>query len=216
MKLFTALGANINYRDPIQLDGAFPSQHTLYEKNPAFSDITASSPSKKLDLESDNRKRLELWKHFWLEYIDSFDALTTARPDSVATAYLGGHAVELGFKYLLLAKTNSFIRTHDLAALAKEVNNEYGPLPTYCDWIVDFCTLYQTYVEEGHIEYFRYPEYGGTADGPLIQRHEVGHSLDFIQPRAHYAQATTSCRSRKLITSIAQSWIAATQHGNYR
>ena len=169
MKLFTALGANINYRDPIQLDGVFPSQHTLYEKNPVFSDITASSLSKKLDLESDNRKRLELWKHFWLEYIDSFDALTTARPDSVATAHLGGHAVELGFKYLLLAKTNSLIRTHDLAALAKEVNNEYGPLPTHYDWIVDFCTLYQTYVEEGHIEYFRYPGYGGTADGPLFK-----------------------------------------------
>lgn len=169
MELFTALGANIDHRDPIQLDGTFPSQHALYEGSPVFSNITASSLSKKLDLESDDRKRLELWKHFWLEYIDSFDALATARPDSVATAYLGGHAVELGLKYLLLAKTNSFIRTHDLGVLAKEVNSKYSPLPTYCDWIVDFCTLYQTYVEEVHIECFRYPEYGGAADGPLFK-----------------------------------------------
>lgn len=60
MKLFTALGANIDHRDPIQLDGAFPSQHALYEGSPIFSNITASSLSKKLDLESDDRKRLEL------------------------------------------------------------------------------------------------------------------------------------------------------------
>lgn len=34
-----------------------------------------------------------------------------------------------------------------------------------------------------------------------IQRHEVGHSLNFIQPRADYAQAITSCRNRKIIAS---------------
>lgn len=46
MELFTALGANIDHRDPIQLDGAFPSQHALYEGSPVFSNITASSLSK--------------------------------------------------------------------------------------------------------------------------------------------------------------------------
>lgn len=169
MKLFSALGANIDHQDPIQLDGAFSSQHALYERGPVFSDTTASSLSKKLDLESDNRKRLELWKHFWLEYIDSFDALTAVRPDSVATAYLGGHAVELGFKYLMLAKTNSTIRTHDLGALAKAVEDEYDPIPSYYDWVVDFCTLYQKHVKEGHIEYFRYPEYGHTTPDSLFK-----------------------------------------------
>lgn len=136
-------------------------------------------------MESDDRKRLELWKHFWLEYIDSFDTLATVRPDSVATAYLGGHAVELGFKYLLLAKTNSFIRTHNLGVLAEKVNNAYSPLPAYCDWIVDFCTLYQKCVEEGHIEYFRYPEYGGAEGSSLFKGmkldiHWISYNLALI------------------------------------
>lgn len=185
MELFSALGANIDHRNLIQLDGTSPSQHALYERSPVFSDTTTSSLSRKLDLESDDRKRLELWKHFWLEYIDSFDTLATVRPDSVATAYLGGHAVELGFKYLLLAKTNSFIRTHNLGVLAEKVNNAYSPLPAYCDWIVDFCTLYQKRVEEGHIEYFRYPEYGGAEGSSLFKGmkldiHWISYNLALI------------------------------------
>ena len=48
--------------------------------------------------------RIQLWKIYWLEYINAFDRLCGILPDSVVTIYVGRHEIELGFKYLLLKK----------------------------------------------------------------------------------------------------------------
>lgn len=124
MHIFKAFGDNINYNDLIQLDGAFSVAHINYGKSPIFNGIDSKniannsrkhsiSSEEKIDdvlgclnsfngTEKDYKKadNIKLWEIYWLEYINSFDKLTSILPDSVVTVYIGRQAIELGIKYL--------------------------------------------------------------------------------------------------------------------
>ena len=67
--------------------------------------------------------RIELWKNYWLEYVNAFDKLTNILPKSIVTAYTGRQAIELGFKYLLVQKDvkEEELKTHDLKKIIRFV-----------------------------------------------------------------------------------------------
>lgn len=184
MRLFEVLDEKMSHSDTIQVDGAFAIVHVrndvtseLHEANAGagsaqsgslemgsaeyagtFCASTGSFVGTKSELSME--ERLDLWRRYWYEYISAFDTLTRALPDSVATAYMGGHAVELGFKYVLLAKSGSVERTHSLGRLSELVIRRFANKEKYLDWVVEFCESYELYLKGGHFEYFRYPEYG--------------------------------------------------------
>ena len=181
--MFEAFGEDISYQDIIQLDGAFSVAHINYGQSPVFSgndgrliavasrkDSLSSRKSIEDVLESiesfdgteqglKKEDRIELWKNYWLEYINAFDKLTQVLPQSVVTIYVGRHAVEVGFKYLLFLKKGTIEKGHDLEKLSKTFSAEHNPKEEYLEWIDEFCEKYQHYIEGGNAEYFRYPEY---------------------------------------------------------
>lgn len=185
MKLFEKYGNEISYKDGLQLDGAFSVTHINYGKSPIFAEIdsremTKSSMKNSLSLEEkiedviENlysfngtekdfkiNDRIELWKSYWLEYINAFDKLNEVLPDSVVTAYIGRQAIEIGFKYLLFTKTRNIskYKTHDLGKLSREVFAEYVIEDDYMNDVDSFCEKYSDNVEGGNVEYFRFPEY---------------------------------------------------------
>jgi len=65
--------------------------------------------------------RILLWKNYWMEYINAFDKLIDSLPSSVVTIYVGRHAIEIGFKYLLLIKSGQVAKTHDLEELSNSL-----------------------------------------------------------------------------------------------
>lgn len=185
MGLFSSLGEGLHYSDILQLDGAFSTAHIMYGKAPEFNgrdgrrlaqDSRANSVSaaSRLDnvfdawWEFDGTEAgcsesdcLELWKSYWLEYIRAFDLLTAQLPRSVVTAYVGRHALELGFKYIILEKGETIPPVHRLGELSRVALSGISDQESYLKWVIDFCEQYSRYIEGGKVEYFRFPDYGG-------------------------------------------------------
>ncbi len=183
MRIFKAFGDNINYNDLIQLDGAFSVAPINYGKSPIFNGIDSKniannsrkhsiSSEEKIDdvlgslnsfigTEKDYKKadNIKLWEIYWLEYINSFDKLTSILPDSIVTVYIGRQAIELGIKYLLLKKDSKGYTTHDLKKLMDLLYSEYDINDNYMDYVASFCEFYCSNIEGGNAEYFRFPEY---------------------------------------------------------
>lgn len=183
MNIFKTFDGEINYKDIIQLDGAFSVAHINYGKSPIFNKISGK------DIANDSRKnsisykekvenvseciysfngaeqnlkkkdRILLWENYWLEYINTFDNLIKSLPNSVATAYIGRHAIEIGFKYLLIKKTNQIKNEHDLGILSNLLFTEYNIKDDYMKYVNEFCEIFCKYIEGGNAEYFRYPDY---------------------------------------------------------
>lgn len=186
MNIFKVFGSDINYKNSIQLDGAFSVSHTNYNKFPIFNgtggeniiktSIKSSLSSKGkienvidcIDLFNGTEKnfkvsdRILLWKSYWKEYINSFSKLVDILPNSIVTIYVGRQAIELGLKYLLLKKTKSVEKTHDLDKLSNLLFIEYGISDEYMKNVNLFCKYFCKYVEGGNNEYFRFPEYRGN------------------------------------------------------
>ncbi len=186
MKIFSSFGGELSYRDGIQLDGAFSVSHINYGKSPIFNEEEAkeiASNSRKGSLSSAERiddvpgsiylfngteknfkqvDKVSLWQSFWLEYTNAFDKLAHVLPSSIATVFLARHAVEIGFKYLLLKKTGDFPKVHDLGQLSRDFFVAYSVGEGYMDDIAIFCDKYCAFIEGGNAEYFRFPEYKGS------------------------------------------------------
>ena len=182
MRFFTLLG-HLDYRDLLQVDGAFSTAHINYGKSLKFNKIDGKAiavESRKESLSSknhiedvlsclnlfngteqnlDNNDREELWKNYWLEYVNAFDKLVKMLPESVATIFIGRHAIELGLKFILLQATGKIHRTHDLGILSQELFSELSITQNYMDYIDSFCENYCRYIEGDNVEYFRYPQY---------------------------------------------------------
>ena len=185
MKIFQAIGDELSYNDALQLDGAYSVAHINYGKSPLFNGVESRDIAKYsrknsissmehvedvlesltvfngTEKEYKKADRIELWKNYWLEYINAFDKLTYVLPKSVVTVYIGRQAIELGFKYLLLQKNviEKDLKTHNLKELADLLWSEYLINEEYMETIPDFCEGYCKMIEGGNAEYFRYPEY---------------------------------------------------------
>ena len=123
MNVFKELGKDLNYKDILQVDGAFSACHINYGKSLKFNGADSKNMaqnSRKNSLtenghiddleavqydfngtEKDFKKQdiILLWEKYWLEYINAFNKLVAELPDSIVTVYVGRHAIELGFKY---------------------------------------------------------------------------------------------------------------------
>lgn len=165
---------NINYNNQLQLDSTFFKNHINYNKKVIFNNKSINNIDNKVsndynvndiylyDGTEDNlnkKDRILLWKNYWLEYINSFINLTKVLPHSITTIYVGRHAIELGIKYLLLKKTKTIIKSHDLKELSNKLYLEYNIKDDYMKDIDTFCKLFSKYIESGNVEYFRFPEY---------------------------------------------------------
>lgn len=184
MNLFKSLREELKYDDILQLDGAYAVTHINYNKSPKFNGVDGkdiATDSRKGSLSNEEKiedvleliktftgtemglkrnDRLELWKAYWLENINAFNILVDTLPESVVTVYVGRQALEIGFKYLLLERTNSISKTHELQELSRKFFSEYKNNEEYLNGIDDFCDMFCQYIEGGNIEYFRYPDYG--------------------------------------------------------
>lgn len=175
----------INYTDILQGDGAFSIYHINYDKSPKFfendsknlaigsrknsitikKDISLSDITEYVNTFDGTEKnykeldRLHLWENYWLEYINTFDRLVDLQSNSVATVYIGREAIEIGIKYLLLKKTKTIVKTHDLGKLANMLFSEYQINLEYMKSVDIFCEDFCKNIEGGNPEYFRYPEY---------------------------------------------------------
>ena len=96
-----------------------------------------------------------------MEYIRAFDLLTADLSKSVVTAYIGRHAVELGFKYILLSRDEAFPPVHRLDELSRAALSGPSGQESYLDFVVAFCEQYSRHIEDGKVEYFRFPDYSG-------------------------------------------------------
>ena len=187
MNIFKSFVEEHSYKDIIQLDGAFSVTHINYGKSPIFNKISSKdfaknsrkkSISYKNKIENVNecilsfngteqnlkkKDRILLWENYWLEYINSFDNLIKTLPNSVVTAYIGRHTIEIGIKYLLLKKTNKITNEHNLGALSNLLFTEYDIKDDYMEYINEFCVLFCKYIEGENSEYFRYPDYKKNA-----------------------------------------------------
>lgn len=174
---------DISYKDVIQLDGAYATCHINYQKSPMFIDVNATTIAKKsrknsLSMENyiddvisnlqsfnateQNYKKediIELWKNYWLEYVNAFDSLIVSLPNSIVTAFVGRHATEIGLKYIMLFKGLQVEKTHNLGTLVKKTFTEEELKADYMDCVFEFCNLYEKYIEGDNVEYFRFPEY---------------------------------------------------------
>ena len=175
MEIFKKLGQNIDYNDILQIDGSFSEKHKTYNKSPMFNNnngknlakvsianSASNNNSKPFDGTEKNFKlndRIDLWKNYWLEYINAFDKLVNVLPNSVVTVFVARQAIEIGFKYLLLKKTNQVKNEHNLENLSNQFFTEYAVNENYMDGVNKFCENYGKYIEGGNVEYFRYPEY---------------------------------------------------------
>lgn len=181
--MFKSFGGTLTYQDIIQLDGAFSAAHINYGESPMFNGQRGNAialDSGRNNLSSaeigedvlgsiyefdgteqgcSERDRVELWKNYWLEYVNAFDVLAKDLPKSVVTAYVGRHAIEIGFKYALLVHSGAIPKTHSLKELSSLFISKYCNDEYYFEWVEDFCGLYCTFIEGGNAEYFRYPEY---------------------------------------------------------
>lgn len=187
MSLFTSFGGKLDYRDILQVDGAFYSAHVKYGKTPIFNgkNVKAAirTPEKRrlpseghpgdygernelLDGTNRDPKKadqVELWKNYWLEYANAFDKLAASLPESVVTAFVGRQAIEIGMKFILLNSIGQFPKVHDLGELSEKLFSELAITESYMDWICTFCKQYCEHVEGGNAEYFRFPQYKRNA-----------------------------------------------------
>ena len=176
---FNMFGKNYDYKENLQLDGAFSATHINYNKSPIFNNISSKNivqnPKKNVVSNNNNitsfngteknfkkNDRINLWKNYWLEYINEFDKLISYSPNSVVTAYIGRHTVEIGFKYLILKKTGQIDKEHNLENLSNILYSEYNINNDYMKDIPEFCKYFCQYIEGGNPEYFRFPEYKGN------------------------------------------------------
>lgn len=189
MKIFQVFRAGLNYKDILELDCANSVTHINYGKAPLFNNIDGRNIAKNsrknslssmghiddvlgsLDAFNGTEKgykkadRIELWKFYWLEYINAFDQLTHVLPKSVVTVYIGRQAIELDFKYLLVQKNvvEKDLKTHDLKELANLLWSKYLINEKYMEYVTSFCDSYCRMIEGENPEYFRYPEYNKSA-----------------------------------------------------
>ena len=105
------------------------------------------------------QKRACAGEKYWLEYINAFNKLVAELPDSIVTVYVGRHAIELGFKYLMTKKNIKIEKDHDLKELYKKLDAVEKIDEDYMEYVDTFCEKYCKYIEGGNPEYFRYPEY---------------------------------------------------------
>lgn len=195
IKLFNNLG-DVNYTDLIQLDGAFYGFHIKYGKSPNFNskNLNLSNTNLKKENVTNNKNidetnvfeikgietdystndKIELWKNYWLEYINAFNKLTEILPESIVTIFIGRHAIELGIKYLLISKNIKIENTHDLGSLIDVFLKNNDNLASYMNGISEFCHLYTEYIESNYVEYFRFPDYKGKK----IKSFFAGNLLD--------------------------------------
>ncbi len=183
MSIFKSFDKEVNYKDIMQVDGAFSVTHINYGKSPVFNKINGkdiANNSRKNSLSNKDRikniseyidsfngteqnlkkdDRISLWEHYWLEYINAFDSLIDSLPKSVVTIYIGRQAIEIGFKYLLLKKTGQIKKEHDLGHLSHLLFTEYDIKEDYMDYVDIFCEIFCKYIEGDNVEYFRFPEY---------------------------------------------------------
>ena len=183
MKIFKVFGSELNYEEIIQIDGAFSVTHINYNESPLFNsksskDIARLSRKNSLSKEDKIENvldylydfdgtekdyklndRIELWKIFWLEYINAFDKLVEIIPKSIVAINVGRQAIEIGLKYLLLKKTGRVEKTHELHTLCNQLFLECEINEDYMNDVKNFFELYCKYIEGGNDEYFRYPEY---------------------------------------------------------
>ena len=163
MEFLRAQGYKLSYKDVLQLDGAFSAAHINYGKSPEFNGVDSKNVAKnsrKNSISSKNHiedifealnsfngtekdfkkaDRIELWKNYWLEYVNAFDKLTNILPKSIVTAYTGRQAIELGFKYLLVQKDvkEGELKTHDLKKLSDLLNSKNIFAEEYMEEIPD-------------------------------------------------------------------------------
>lgn len=173
----------LSYKDVLQVDGAFSTAHINYDKSPLFNGSDSRNLAKvsrgdslsvkeqiedvldcieSFDGTANNLQkndRISLWENYWLEYINAFDTLREALPNSIVTTNVGRQAIEIGFKYLLLKKTGDINYTHDLQELSASLFKEYRINDSYMEWVDVFCEKYCKYIEGENDEYFRFPEY---------------------------------------------------------
>ena len=115
MNVFKELGKDLNYKDILQVDGAFSACHINYGKSLKFNGADSKNMaqnSRKNSLtenghiddleavqydfngtEKDFKKQdiILLWEKYWLEYINAFNKLVAELPDSIVTVYVGRH-----------------------------------------------------------------------------------------------------------------------------
>lgn len=214
MQIFSSFGDELRYTDMLQVDGAFSVAHINYGKSPEFNgrdgrQLAQSSRADSVSAEDrlenvfdaqwefdgteagcSESDRLELWKHYWLEYARAFNLLAAELPASVVTAYVGRHAIELGFKYLIFRKGEVFPQVHKLGELARVALPEASESEPYLDWVVDFCERYGQYIEGGKVEYFRFPDYSGGRffAGNRLDIHWLAYNFALILLKLiHYA-----------------------------
>lgn len=182
MKLFKIFGEDFNYKDIIQLDGAFYAMHKNYGKALMFNKTNAKyipNDKRKVNLSSQEKikninsihsingveqnlkkdNRILLWENYWIEYINTFDSLINILPNSIVTIFVGRQTIEIVFKYLLLKKTGQIIKEHSLGILSNLLFEKYNIKDNYMDYISDFCDSFCRYIEGDNSEYFRFPEY---------------------------------------------------------
>ena len=183
VNVFKELGKDLNYKDILQVDGAFSACHINYGKSLKFNGADSKNMaqnSRKNSLtenghiddleavqydfngtEKDFKKQdiILLWEKYWLEYINAFNKLVAELPDSIVTVYVGRHAIELGFKYLMTKKNIKIEKDHDLKELYKKLDAVEKIDEDYMEYVDTFCEKYCKYIEGGNPEYFRYPEY---------------------------------------------------------
>jgi len=198
MKIFQAIGDELSYKDILQLDGAYSVAHINYGKAPLFNNVDGrniAKNSRKNSLSSmghiddvlgsldafngteqgyKKADRIELWKFYWLEYINAFDQLTHVLPKSVVTVYIGRQAIELGFKYLLVQKNVVEKEIGTLSQYVPQLHfnkieladllwSKYSINEEYMKYVTSFCDSYCRMIEGNNPEYFRYPEYNKSA-----------------------------------------------------
>ena len=183
MNVFKELGKDLNYKDILQVDGAFSACHINYGKSLKFNGADSKNMaqnSRKNSLtenghiddleavqydfngtEKDFKKQdiILLWEKYWLEYINAFNKLVAELPDSIVTVYPGRHAIGLGFKYFMTKKNIKIEKDHDLKELYKKLDAVEKIDEDYMEYVDTFCEKYCKYIEGGNPEYFRYPEY---------------------------------------------------------
>lgn len=183
MNVFKELGKDLNYKDLLQVDGAFSACHINYGKSLKFNGADSKNMaqnSRKNSLtenghiddleavqydfngtEKDFKKQdiILLWEKYWLEYINAFNNLINILPNSIVTIYVGRHAIEIGIKYLLLKKIGYVKNEHNLGILSNLLFEKYDIKDNYMNHVKEFCSDYCEFIEGNNAEYFRYPEY---------------------------------------------------------